>query len=94
MCTVALGMVEPVHSWARARPWLPLALLAALAVLSLAARAAWLGAPCRSACRSAGDHLLIFDEDYYVNAARVIASEAVSKFFKSRAVCQPGLNSR
>ena len=54
-------------------PSLPLALLAALCVLSLGVRAAWLGAPCRSPCRSASDHVLIFDERYYVNAARVIA---------------------
>jgi 4-amino-4-deoxy-L-arabinose transferase-like glycosyltransferase len=48
-------------------------LLGLLCAVSLAARAAWLGAPCRSPCRSASDHLLIFDEVYYVNAARVIA---------------------
>jgi hypothetical protein len=51
----------------------PLALLALLCAVSLAARVAWLGAPCRSPCRSASDHVLIFDELYYVNAARVIA---------------------
>ena len=73
MCTVALGMAEFAHPRARARPWLPLALLAALAVLSVAGRVAWLGAPCRSPCASTNDHVLIFDEDYYVNAARVIA---------------------
>jgi predicted membrane-bound dolichyl-phosphate-mannose-protein mannosyltransferase len=73
MCTVALGMVELVSSWARARPWVPLALLGVVCLVSLGARSAWLGAPCRSPCQSAGDHLLIFDEAYYVNAARVIA---------------------
>jgi 4-amino-4-deoxy-L-arabinose transferase-like glycosyltransferase len=52
---------------------LPLVLLAVVSVLSLAARTAWLGQPCRAPCRSASDHLLIFDEAYYVNAARVIA---------------------
>ncbi len=52
---------------------LALALLAVLSVLSLAARTAWLGKPCRWPCRSAADHVLIFDETYYVNAARVIA---------------------
>ncbi len=51
----------------------PLVALAAIAVLSLGARAALLGEPCRAPCRSASDHLLVFDEDYYVNAARVIA---------------------
>jgi hypothetical protein len=52
---------------------LPLALLAVVSLLSLAARVAWLGEPCRAPCRSGADHLLIFDEAYYVNAARVIA---------------------
>ena len=52
---------------------LPLALLAVLSLLSVGAHVAWLGEPCRSPCRSASDHILIFDETYYVNAARVIA---------------------
>jgi predicted membrane-bound dolichyl-phosphate-mannose-protein mannosyltransferase len=73
MCTVALGMVELVSSWARARPWVPLALLGVVCLVSLGARSAWLGAPCRSPCQTAADHLVIFDEAYYVNAARVIA---------------------
>jgi predicted membrane-bound dolichyl-phosphate-mannose-protein mannosyltransferase len=50
-----------------------LVLLAVVSVLSLAARAAWLGEPCQSPCHKAGDHVLVFDEAYYVNAARVIA---------------------
>src|SRR5437868_10022359 len=55
------------------RPSLPLVLLAVLCLVSVGARAAWLGEPCRSPCRSATDHVLVFDEAYYVNAARVIA---------------------
>ncbi len=51
----------------------PVGLLAVIAVTSLAARVAWLGDPCRAPCRTSADHLLIFDESYYVNAARVIA---------------------
>jgi hypothetical protein len=58
--------------WLRA-PSAPLVLLAAVSLLSLAARVAWLGEPCRVPCRSHADHLLVFDESYYVNAARVIA---------------------
>ncbi len=54
-------------------PRAPLVLLAVVSVLSLAARAAWLGEPCQSPCHKAGDHVLVFDEAYYVNAARVIA---------------------
>jgi predicted membrane-bound dolichyl-phosphate-mannose-protein mannosyltransferase len=58
--------------WLRA-PSAPLVLLTVLSLLSLAARVAWLGEPCRDPCRSHADHLLVFDESYYVNAARVIA---------------------
>ena len=53
----------------------PMAVLVALCACSLAARAAWLGEPCRSPCRAGHDHLVIFDEDYYVGAARAIASQ-------------------
>src|SRR5437588_12616558 len=51
----------------------PIVLLAVLCVLAVGGRAAWLGAPCRSSCSGASGHVLIFDEVYYVNAARVIA---------------------
>ena len=61
---------------ARLRPH-PLALLAVVSMLSLAARVAWLDEPCHSPCRTAADHTLIFDETYYVNAARVIAGVAL-----------------
>jgi 4-amino-4-deoxy-L-arabinose transferase-like glycosyltransferase len=54
----------------------PLMWLAIVSLLSLGARVAWLGQPCRDPCRSAADHLLVFDESYYVNAARVIAGVA------------------
>jgi len=66
-------MIRRMQSLAARYPSLPLVLLAAVCVLSLAARLAWLGAPCHSPCRTASDHVLIFDERYYVNAARVIA---------------------
>jgi hypothetical protein len=51
----------------------PLVLLAVVSLLSLGARALMLGEPCQSPCKRAGQHTLIFDEAYYVNAARVIA---------------------
>ncbi len=51
----------------------PLALLAAVTLLSLGLRIALINEPCRRPCRTADDHLLVFDEAYYVNAARVIA---------------------
>ena len=47
--------------------------LIAIVILSLAARVAWLGAPCRGGCHGLRGHVLIFDEKYYVQAARVIA---------------------
>jgi dolichyl-phosphate-mannose-protein mannosyltransferase len=48
-------------------------LLGALLLVSLLARLAWIDEPCRAPCRSPADHVLVFDEDYYVNAARAIA---------------------
>ena len=69
MYTVGPAMADRVLSLGKS----PLALLALVALLSLGARLAWLGAPCHSPCRSAADRVLVFDEVYYVNAARVIA---------------------
>ena len=48
-------------------------LLVAAVAASLLARVALLDEPCRAPCRTAGDHVLVFDEVYYVGAARVIA---------------------
>ncbi|HZU61683.1 MAG TPA: glycosyltransferase family 39 protein, partial [Solirubrobacteraceae bacterium] len=61
--------------WTRLRGWpkLPLALLVLLCLASFGARAAWIGLPCQSPCTRPVDHLLIFDEHYYVNSARVMA---------------------
>ena len=53
--------------------WAPLAVLAVVSLLSFGARVYQLGEPCASPCTTASDHTLIFDEAYYVNAARVIA---------------------
>jgi predicted membrane-bound dolichyl-phosphate-mannose-protein mannosyltransferase len=53
-------------------PWMPIALLAVISVLSLLARAAWLSDPCANPCKGETAHSLIFDELYYVNAARRI----------------------
>jgi predicted membrane-bound dolichyl-phosphate-mannose-protein mannosyltransferase len=66
-------MARLVRSLTVADARLPMALLAATCLISLGARVAWLGAPCHAPCRSANDRVLIFDERYYVNAARVIA---------------------
>ncbi len=50
----------------------PAVVLALILGLSLGARLLDLGHPCSSPCRHNSDHGLIFDEAYYVNAARVI----------------------
>src|SRR6201995_4133740 len=61
---------------ARLRWATPIAALIAVSVISLAARVAFLGSPCHEPCTSASAHVLVFDESYYVNAARVIAGIA------------------
>jgi predicted membrane-bound dolichyl-phosphate-mannose-protein mannosyltransferase len=60
-------------------PWAPFAVLAVVSVLSLAFRAAWLSDPCANPCRGEAAHSLIFDEVYYVNAARRIDGLAVPR---------------
>jgi hypothetical protein len=50
-----------------------LVLLAVVSLVSFGARIAWIGEPCRAPCSTASHHVAIFDERYYVNAARVIA---------------------
>jgi len=65
-------MVTRLQAWARRRPSLSLWLLGAVLVISFAARLAWIAEPCHAPCHKPTDHILIFDEDYYVNAARVI----------------------
>ena len=51
----------------------PVAVLALILVLSLVARLLWIEQPCSNPCVGPTAHTLIFDEAYYVNAARVIA---------------------
>ncbi len=55
-----------------ADPLAPTVLLCAILVLSLYARVLHLGQPCTAPCKATSSHTLIFDESYYVNAARVI----------------------
>ena len=66
-------MPDRLRNFAARHARLPLVLLALVSLASLGARVGGLGDPCRSPCRSASDHLLIFDEAYYVNSARNIA---------------------
>jgi 4-amino-4-deoxy-L-arabinose transferase-like glycosyltransferase len=47
--------------------------LALVLLCAFGARVFYLGAPCQAPCRTDAQHSLIFDEAYYVNAARVIA---------------------
>ncbi|MGA2471211.1 MAG: glycosyltransferase family 39 protein [Solirubrobacteraceae bacterium] len=53
-------------------PVAPLVLLALVSLLSLGARTAAIGSPCTSPCTTVNDHDMVFDEVYYVNAARRI----------------------
>jgi dolichyl-phosphate-mannose--protein O-mannosyl transferase len=56
-----------------AHPRTPIIALVVIIALSAVARVAFIGRPCSSPCKTGRDHSLIFDEAYYVNAARVIA---------------------
>ena len=68
-----LGAVRTEAGRALGHPRAPLVALAMILLLSLPFRGFHLGSPCGSPCRTRTDHTLIFDEAYYVNAARVIA---------------------
>jgi predicted membrane-bound dolichyl-phosphate-mannose-protein mannosyltransferase len=69
-----LALATPARqSRARLRWATPIAALIAVSVISVGARLAFLGSPCHEPCTSASAHVLVFDESYYVNAARVIA---------------------
>jgi len=69
-----MATIAPAPLRARLRsPAAPLLVLALVSLLSLGARTYELGQPCTLPCRTANDHTLVFDEAYYVNAARVIA---------------------
>ena len=71
-----MGLVGRVRRLLRA-PWVPSALLGVVCVISLFARVAWLSDPCSNPCSGPTAHALIFDEEYYVNAARRIDGIAV-----------------
>jgi len=66
-------MATRLRAFAQRHPKLPLVLLAVVCTASLGARVGGLADPCNAPCTTANDHLLVFDEAYYVNAARVIA---------------------
>ncbi|MGZ4175353.1 MAG: glycosyltransferase family 39 protein [Solirubrobacteraceae bacterium] len=51
----------------------PIIGLILVSLLSLGARSLMLDEPCQSPCTTANEHTMVFDEAYYVNAARVIA---------------------
>lgn len=53
--------------------WAPRAALCLVLVFSFGAKAIDLNQPCSAPCKAHSKYTLIFDESYYVNAARVIA---------------------
>jgi hypothetical protein len=57
---------------ALAHPRAPLIVFGVILVYALGARMFYLGEPCAAPCNGDSAHGLIFDEAYYVNAARVI----------------------
>jgi hypothetical protein len=78
MCTVAPAMLtQPTRPRVLARlgasTRAPIIGLILVSLLSLGARSLLLDEPCQSPCTTASEHTLLFDEAYYVNAARVIA---------------------
>jgi 4-amino-4-deoxy-L-arabinose transferase-like glycosyltransferase len=60
-----------VGRWLR-DPMAPIIALCAILVVSFALRVYYIEQPCTSPCKTPASHTLIFDEAYYVNAARVI----------------------
>ena len=66
-------MARRLRAFAHRHPRLPLVLLVVVSLASLGARVGGLADPCNAPCNTANDHVLVFDEAYYVNAARVIA---------------------
>ena len=52
--------------------WAPRVVLYLLVIFSIASKSIDLNQPCSSPCTAHSTHTLIFDESYYVNAARVI----------------------
>lgn len=57
-------------------PLAPISALCLIVVISLFARVYDLGQPCTAPCQTPASHTLIFDESYYINAARIIAGVA------------------
>jgi hypothetical protein len=53
-------------------PWAPRIALCLLLAFSIAAKSIDISQPCDAPCAAKSKHTLIFDESYYVNAARVI----------------------
>ena len=61
-----------IRRWLR-DPLAPIAVLCLIVIVSFFARIYDLGQPCSKPCQTPASHTLIFDEAYYINAARNIA---------------------
>ncbi|MGA8355352.1 MAG: glycosyltransferase family 39 protein [Solirubrobacteraceae bacterium] len=69
----SLATAAPMGRRMIANKWAPRIALCLVLIFSFGAKAIDLNQPCESPCKAHSKYTLIFDESYYVNAARVIA---------------------
>lgn len=66
------GRVGATARRALRSPWAPRIALCLILAFSIAGKAIDISQPCKAPCKAHSEHTLIFDESYYINAARVI----------------------